>query len=131
MKQLIIILISVLFATNSFSKSCSIENLNVSFRKLKPTIANDNKICHAPYRGDAVTSSYDELGRVLTLWFHYGADNAEVKISKDGETIASETFDMSANDRLECDFSMCESGEYVICTFVGNVMQFVTSVYFY
>lgn len=44
-------------------------------------------------------------------------------ITKDGETVAEETFDMSANELLECDFSECESGECTVSVAVGGAVQ--------
>lgn len=102
---------------------------NISWRIIKKEIKGNGSVARAPYRGAAVTSFYDELGRMLTLCFHYGADDAEVKISKDGETIASEIFEMSANDRLECDFSMCESGEYTVSVIENASLHIVGTFY--
>lgn len=87
------------------------------------TIKIHNNVHKAPYHGDAVTSSYSEPVALLTLWFHYAAENAEVLITKDGETVAEETFDMSANEQLECDFSECEAGEYTVYVAVDGVVQ--------
>ncbi len=87
---------------------------NVHFRKVKPNIETGKGIHRAPYYGDAVTWSYSEPAALLTLWFHYAAENTEIVIIKDGETIADETFDMSADEVLECDFSECEVGEYEV-----------------
>lgn len=96
---------------------------NVHFRKVKPNIETGKGIHRAPYYGDAVTWSYSEPAALLTLWFHYAAENAEVLITKDGETVAEETFDMSANGQLECDFSDCDSGEYMVYVAVDGVVQ--------
>lgn len=87
---------------------------NVHFRKVKPNIETGKGIHRAPYYGDAVTWSYSEPAALLTLWFHYAAENTEIVIIKDGETIADKTFDMSADEVLECDFSECEVGEYEV-----------------
>ena len=93
---------------------------------IRRTVIRDIRgIYKAPYHGDAVTSSYSEPAAVLTLWFHYAAENAEVLITKDGETVADETFDMSANEQLECDFSECEAGEYTVYVAVDGVVQVV------
>lgn len=96
---------------------------NVHFRSVKANTNAGKGIHHAPYHGDAVTSSYSEPTALLTLWFHYAAENAEVLITKDGETVADETFDMSANGQLECDFSDCDSGEYMVYVAVDGVVQ--------
>ena len=53
------------------------------------------------------------------------AANARFLITKDGETVMDETFDMSANELLECDFSDCESGEYAVYVAVDGVVQVV------
>jgi len=71
------------------------------------------------------------MSSLLTLWFHYAAENAEVLITKNGETVAEETFDMSANELLECDFSECESGEYTVYVAVDDVYQVLGQIYLF
>lgn len=88
-------------------------------------IRNTGNVHKAPYHGDAITSSYSEPAALLNLWFHYAAEHAEVVITKDGETVADEAFNMSANEQLECDFSECEAGEYTVYVTVDGVMQVV------
>lgn len=84
------------------SVNISADNGQVSFvRKIKITKGD---IAHkAPYHGAPVTFSYSSELKTLTLCFHYDMENAEVIITKDGEEIADDVFDMESNEILECD----------------------------
>lgn len=50
----------------------------------------------------------------MALWFHYNTEKAQVVITKDGENVADDMFDVDANELLECDMSECGEGEYVV-----------------
>lgn len=80
------------------------------YKKIK--ISSGTVVHKAPYNGEPVTSSYNLSDKTLTVWFHYNMDNAEVVIMKNGEVIASDVFDMEANEALEYDLSGCGEGEY-------------------
>lgn len=97
----------------------------VTFRKVDKGIKGDKGIKRSPYHGDLVTSSCDYGMMQLSLWFHYKAENVEVIITNDGMTVAEETFDMDANEVLECDFSECGSGAYTVCVVVDGVVHVV------
>ena len=83
-------------------------------------------IHRAPYHGAPVTFSYSSELKTLTLCFHYDMENAEVIITKDGEEIADDVFDMESNEILECDMSECGEGEYVIYVQVEGEVYFKT-----
>ncbi len=76
-----------------------------------------------PYHGDFVTSDYDASASLLTLWFHYAAEDAEVIITCGDGTVADVTLDMEANERLEIDFSECETGEYTVSVAANGEIQ--------
>lgn len=131
MKKLFIAIMCVFVVTQLYAKTVDGNVSRVHFRTVKYNTNAGKSIHHAPYHGDAVTSSYDEMSSLLTLWFHYAAENAEVLITKNGETVAEETFDMSANELLECDFSECESGEYTVYVAVNDVYQVLGQIYLF
>ena len=105
--------------------SAQSQTQNISFRR--KAIKSQGHIYKAPYHGDLVTSFDGGNAETLTLWFHYAAENAEVIIMKDGETVADETFSMAANELLECDFSACESGEYTVSVVTNGEIQIVAT----
>ena len=123
MKKLFVT-IMCMFAITHLHAETGLDNVgNVHFREVKHNLNMGQSIHRAPYHGDATTSSYNDASALFTLWFHYAAENAEILITKDGETVAEETFDMSANELLECDFSECESGEYTVSVAVDGAVQ--------
>lgn len=97
----------------------------VTFRKVDKGIKDNKGIKRSPYHGDFITSSYDVGIMQLELWFHYEVENAEVIITKDGETVAEETFYMLADEALECDFSGCDSGTYTVCVVADGEMYVI------
>lgn len=109
--------------------SAQSQTQNISFRR--KAIKSQGHIYKAPYHGDLVTLFDGGNAETFTLWFHYAAENAEVIITKDGETVADETFSMAANELLECDFSACESGEYTVSVVANGEIDiiFAYSVY--
>lgn len=113
MRKFIIVILGFLLMSASFVGAYA-QGAGKSVRVRTTVIKNTGNVYKAPYHGDAVTWSYSEPAALLTLWFHYAAENTEIVIIKDGETIADETFDMSADEVLECDFSECEVGEYEV-----------------
>lgn len=117
MRKFFIVLFGFLLMSSSLVRAYA-QGQGQPVRIRTTTIKIHNNVHKAPYHGDAVTSSYSEPAALLTLWFHYAAENAEVLITKDEETVAEETFDMSANEQLECDFSECEAGEYTVYVYV-------------
>lgn len=122
MRKFFIVLFGFLLMSSSLVRAYA-QGQGQPVRIRTTTIKIHNNVHKAPYRGDAITSSYSEPAALLTLWFHYAAENAEVLITKDEETVAEETFDMSANEQLECDFSECEAGEYTVYVAVDGVVQ--------
>lgn len=123
MKKLFIAIMCVFVVTQLYAETGDVSSGRVHFRTVKYNTNAGQSVHRTPYHSAAVTSSYNEASALFTLWFHYAAENAEVLITKDGETIVEETFDMSANELLECDFSECESGEYTIYMAVDGAVQ--------
>lgn len=131
MKKLFIAIMCVFVATQLYAETGDGSVGRVHFRTVKYNTNAGQSVHRAPYHGDAITLSYNDASALFTLWFHYAAEDAEVLINKDGETVMDETFDMSANELLECDFSECESGEYTVYVMANGGMLFVgtNSVY--
>lgn len=123
MKRLFIAIMCMFVVTQLYAETGQGSAGRVHFRTVKYNINAGQSVHHAPYHGAAVTSSYNDASTLFTLWFHYAAEDTEVLITKDGETVAEETFDMSANELLECDFSECESGEYTVSVAVDGAVQ--------
>ncbi len=124
MRRIFIILMGFLLMC-PFLVEANAQEQKSQVRVRRTVIRNNVDVRKAPYHGDAITSSYNDASALFTLWFHYAAENVEVLITKDGETVMDETFDMSANELLECDFSDCESGEYAVYVAVDGVVQVV------
>lgn len=125
MKRLFIILMCVMSMAQSFADTVWQKVGRVSYRKIKLGTGSSATVHRAPYYGDLVTSDYDVSAALLTLWFHYAAEDAEVIITCDGETIADVTLGMEANERLELDFSGCEIGEYTVSVAANGELQVV------
>lgn len=125
MKRLIIILLGMLAMVQVNAEMADSYEQNISFRKIKIKSDGNKEIQRAPYHGDLITSSYDVGIMQLELWFHYEVENAEVIITKDGETVAEETFYMLADEALECDFSGCDSGTYTVCVVADGEMYVI------
>lgn len=49
--------------------------------------------------------------------------DVQVVITKNGETVAEESFNISEEEQLECDMLECESGEYNVYILVSGEMQ--------
>lgn len=127
MKRAFVILMCMFAMAQLHAETELRETGNIHFRKVKPGLNSDKGIYRSPYHGDLVTSFDGGNAETLTLWFHYAAENAEVIITKGGETVADETFNMSANELLECDFSACESGEYTVSVIANGEIQIVAT----
>lgn len=56
-------------------------------------------------------------------------DDVQVIITKDGETIAEGSFNISEEEQLECDMFDCESGEYTICIKVKEKLLVIKNIY--
>lgn len=113
---------TIVFTFIAISTFAHYQTLSVKMQKI--FIPTNGTVVHkAPYNGEPVTSSYNLSGKTLTIWFHYNMDNAEVVITKNGEVIASDVFDMEANEALEYDLSGCGEGEYAVSVMAGSVIQ--------
>lgn len=113
------VVVTIVFAFIAISTFAHYQTLSVKMQKiLIPT--NGTVVHKAPYNGEPVTSSYNPSDKTLTVWFHYNMDNAEVVITKNGEVIASDVFDMEANEALEYDLSGCGEGEYGLIVVVSR-----------
>lgn len=56
-------------------------------------------------------------------------DNVEITITKDGEPVASDVFNMNAYEGIEYDMSECKKGEYVVYVVTDGAMQVLGSFY--
>lgn len=129
MKRIIFIILCIFALTQTYAETALNNGGKVRFRIKRNVIKTGGVIHRAPYHGAAVTSSYDEQTSLLAIWFHYQADDAEVIIIKDGDTIVDETFNMAANELLECDFSECENGEYSVTIIADGEMFIIGTLY--
>lgn len=66
---------------------------------------------------------YDLQNKNIILEPQYEMDDVQVIITKDGETIAEGSFNISEEEQLECDMLECESGEYNVYILVSGEMQ--------
>jgi len=89
----------------------------------------DNGILKAPSQGETITSLYDYSLNKLIVSFYAMMDNVEVTITKDGEPVASDVFNMNAYEGIEYDMSECEKGEYVVYVVTDGAMQVLGSFY--
>jgi len=89
----------------------------------------DSGILKAPSQGETITSLYDYSLNKLIVSFYAMMDNVEVTITKDGEPVASDVFNMNAYEGIEYDMSECEKGEYVVYVVTDGAMQVLGSFY--
>lgn len=124
MKKFFLLLVMVfsfgeVFANNDFAPV---------FRKIvgigKGLIVNK-----APSQKEPVISFYDTTRKVFIVWFCCSEENAEIIITKDGETVALDVFNVNEDEGIECDMSECEKGEYVVYVVTDGAMQVLGSFY--
>lgn len=72
---------------------------------------------------------YNYYSDKLIVSFYAMMDNVEVTITKDGELVASDVFNMNAYEGIEYDMSECEKGEYVVYVVTDDGMQVLGSFY--
>ncbi|CCY84470.1 unknown [Prevotella sp. CAG:1185] len=98
-----------------------------TYERVKIKLNND--IFKAPSQGETITSLYDYSLNKLIVSFYAMMDNVEVTITKDGEPVASDVFNMNAYEGIEYDMSECEKGEYVVYVVTDGAMQVLGSFY--
>lgn len=101
MKKLFIAIMCVFVVTQLYAETGDVSSGRVHFRTVKYNTNAGQSVHRTPYHSAAVTSSYNEASALFTLWFHYAAEDAEVLITKDGETVAE--------GRLTCRLTNCWS----------------------
>ena len=83
----------------------------------------------APYQNEPVISFYDTTQKVFIIWFCCSEENAEIIITKDGESVASDVFNVNAEEGIECDMSRYEEGEYIVYVVTDGGIQALNSFY--
>lgn len=121
MKRFLITIIGLFFCALFTMVDAQIRTNRVSIQKTL-TKGND-AICKAPSKDYIVTSSYNIQTSLLYIFFEYSMTDVQVVITKDGETIAEGSFNISEEEQLECDMLECESGEYNVYILVSGEMQ--------
>lgn len=96
---------------------------NVYFKIYPKGLSESNGIRHAPSSNEKIILSYDLQNKNIILEPQYEMDDVQVIITKDGETIAEGSFNISEEEQLECDMLECESGEYNVYILVSGEMQ--------
>lgn len=127
MKRFLITIIGFFFCALFTMVDAQIRTNRVSIQKTL-TKGND-AICKAPSKDYIVTSSYNIQASLLYIFFEYSMTDVQVVITKDGETIAEESFNISEEEQLECDMLECESGEYTISVLANGQILMIKTFY--
>lgn len=127
MKRFLITIIGLFFCALFTMVDAQIRTNRVSIQKTL-TKGND-AICKAPSKDYIVTSSYNIQASLLYIFFEYSMTDVQVVITKDGETIAEESFNISEEEQLECDMLECESGEYTISVLANGQILMTKTFY--
>ncbi|CCX69037.1 unknown [Prevotella sp. CAG:255] len=127
MKRFLITIIGFFFCALFTMVDAQIRTNRVSIQKTL-TKGND-AICKAPSKDYIVTSSYNIQASLLYIFFEYSMTDVQVVITKDGETIAEESFNISEEEQLECDMLECESGEYTISVLANGQILMTKTFY--
>lgn len=93
------------------------------FKIRQKGIGENKDICYAPSSNEEIILLYDLQNKNIILEPQYEMDDVQVIITKDGETIAEGSFNISEEEQLECDMLECESGEYNVYILVSGEMQ--------
>ena len=72
---------------------------------------------------------YDLQNKNIILEPQYEMDDVQVMITKNGETVAEESFNISEEEQLECDMLECESGEYTISVLANGQILMTKTFY--
>lgn len=95
----------------------------------KTLTKGNDAICKAPSKDYIVTSSYNIQASLLYIFFEYSMTDVQVVITKNGETVAEESFNISEEEQLECDMLECESGEYTISVLANGQILMIKTFY--
>lgn len=110
----------MLIAIETFSGNIRIPR----FHKIKIKETTSHR---APYNGASITSYYDAQSSLLTIMSHSKQNDVEITITKNGEEVVHNVFDMGANEGLEYDFTESESGEYTLYVTSRTDILFIES----
>lgn len=127
MKRFLITIIGLFFCALFTMVDAQIRTNRVSIQKTL-TKGND-AICKAPSKDYIVTSSYNIQASLLYIFFEYSMTDVQVVITKNGETVAEESFNISEEEQLECDMLECESGEYTISVLANGQILMIKTFY--
>ena len=127
MKRFLITIIGLFFCALFTMVDAQIRTNRVSIQKTL-TKGND-AICKDPSKDYIVTSSYNIQASLLYIFFEYSMTDVQVVITKNGETVAEESFNISEEEQLECDMLECESGEYTISVLANGQILMIKTFY--
>ena len=102
---------------------------NVYFKIRSKGLCESKGIRHAPSSNEKIILSYDLQNKNIILEPQYEMDDVQVIITKDGETVAEESFNISEEEQLECDMLECESGEYTISVLANGQILMTKTFY--
>ena len=129
MKKLFFILTCIISIITANANTLDFKISNVYF-KISPKGIGENKdICHAPSSNEEIILLYDLQNKNIILEPQYEMDDVQVMITKNGETVAEESFNISEEEQLECDMLECESGEYTISVLANGQILMIKTFY--
>lgn len=131
MKKLFFILTCIIPIITANANTLDFKISNVYFKILPKGLGENKGIYHAPSSNEKIIFSYDLQNKSIILEPQYEMDDVQVIITKNGETIAEESFNISEEEQLECDMFDCESGEYNVYILVSGEMQLCENVCIY
>lgn len=123
MKKLFFILTCIIPIIMANANTLDFKISNVYFKIRSKGLCESKGIRHAPSSNEKIILSYDLQNKNIILEPQYEMDDVQVIITKDGETIAEGSFNISEEEQLECDMLECESGEYNVYILVSGEMQ--------
>lgn len=92
MKKLFFILTCIISIITANANTLDFKISNVYF-KISPKGIGENKdICHAPSSNEEIILLYDLQNKNIILEPQYEMDDVQVMITKNGETVAEESF---------------------------------------
>lgn len=129
MKKLFFILTCIISIITANANELDFKISNVYFKIRSKGLCESKGIRHAPSSNEKIILSYDLQNKNIILEPQYEMDDVQVIITKDGETVAEESFNISEEEQLECDMLECESGEYTISVLANGQILMTKTFY--
>lgn len=127
MKKLFFILTCIISIITANANTFDFKISNVYFKIRQKGIGENKDICYAPSSNEKIVLLYDLQNKNIILEPQYEMDDVQVMITKNGETVAEESFNISEEEQLECDMLECESGEYTISVLANGQILIASS----